>query len=156
MFSNLTGKPWIIVKVSIFNRWANWLWPNNSVSTVTFAQQNWWIAGVLLLRTSLEAPVWPNSIFARNKGKIKDWKILNSFKMSMFQTLFIDKKSICNLSFFVIWIALDSGLPYKSQGHKMPAVLGRPKGCHGPRRLFRRPGKLGTRTQHLFVSCARF
>ena len=51
---------------------------------------------------------------------------------------------------------LDSGLPYESQGHKMQAALSGQKGCHGLRRLLRRPGKLGTRTQHLSVSCPRF
>ena len=70
MFANLTGKPWIIVKVSIFNRLANWLWLNNSVNTVTSAPQNWWIADLLLLRTSLEAPVWPKVDFRLKRDAI--------------------------------------------------------------------------------------
>ena len=70
VFANLTGKPWIIVKVSIFNRWANWLWLNNSVSTVTFARQNCWIADLLLLRTSLEDPVWPKLDFLSKRDAI--------------------------------------------------------------------------------------
>ena len=69
VFANLTGKPWIIVKVSIFNRWANWFWLNNSVNTVTSAPQNWWIADLLLLRTSLEAPVWPKLDFRSKQRK---------------------------------------------------------------------------------------
>ena len=69
VFADLTGKPWITAKVSIFNRLANWLWLKNSMSTVTFAPQNWWIADLLLLRTSLEAPVWPKLDFRSKQRK---------------------------------------------------------------------------------------
>jgi len=34
----------------------------------------------------------PNSILARSKAKIRNWKILNSFFIYMCQVLFIDKK----------------------------------------------------------------